>query len=79
VWETSALEQSAFGFVDDRGGDRRLEWGSTPIKTFMSACTSVLARTSTIDAREGHSYYFVACTYLFGVTSHAAGTGGRQA
>ncbi len=39
--ETGTLEELAFGFVDCRDGYRPLEWGSTPIKTCMSARTSV--------------------------------------
>ncbi len=33
--ERSAFEELAGGFVDSGYGDRRLEWGSTPIRTFM--------------------------------------------
>jgi hypothetical protein len=40
-------------------------WGSTPIKTFMSAYLPFGRTSATIDAREGHSYYFALCTYLF--------------
>jgi hypothetical protein len=71
--EGSTLEQLAFGLVYRGDGDRRLVWGSTPIRTFMGAHTSVsVGSLSSCGVREGHSYYFLMCIYLFRVTPPAA-------
>jgi hypothetical protein len=47
-------------------------WGSTPITTFMSTHPRFGGTSAIVGAGEGHSYYFVLCTYLFRVSEHAA-------
>src|SRR5215208_5997367 len=51
--EASTLDELAASFVDHRAATDAL-WGSTPIKTFMSAGTSVSVEPLPL-AREGHS------------------------
>ena len=53
-------------------------WGSTPIKTFMSARTSVSERTSAIGMREGHSD-FGPCSHTSFESLRVPGAGGTRA
>ena len=75
--EGGTFEELAFGFVDRSDGYPDALWGSTPIKTFMSACTSVSVGALPL-AREGHSDF--GSSAPIPLSSHSApGTGGTQA
>ena len=55
-------------------------WGSTPIKTFMGAHTSVSVGPSpSACAKDIPTTSGPLLPYLFRVTPHASGTGGTQA